>query len=84
MGLRPQIIGQRPDASTGPTDRGFRSDWELRLWWFAVATIGLHLIIDNYLQPEPGIAAGDHVLSGGVAMGILIAVAGVSCLLPAG
>ncbi len=33
---------------------------------FALATslVGLHLVDDNFLQPQPGTSAGDHLVSG--------------------
>jgi hypothetical protein len=40
----------------------------------ALALIALHIADDNYLQPEPGTSAGDHLASGLVPIAILIAV----------
>src|SRR4029078_8925045 len=33
--------------------------------------VGLHLVDDNFLQPQPGTAAGDHLVSGLVALALL-------------
>jgi uncharacterized protein len=48
---------------------------EYGLFLLAIAVIGLHIVDDNYLQPEPGTSAGDHLLSGLVPIAILAAVA---------
>ena len=37
----------------------------------ALGVIGLHVVDDNFLQPEPGTAAADHLVSGLVPLGIL-------------
>jgi pimeloyl-ACP methyl ester carboxylesterase len=41
----------------------------------ALGVVGLHVVDDNYLQPEPGTAPGDHVASGLVPLAVLAAVA---------
>jgi esterase/lipase len=43
----------------------------------AVGVIALHVADDNFLQPEPGTAAGDHLLSGLVPLGCLGVAAAV-------
>jgi hypothetical protein len=41
----------------------------------ALGLVALHVIDDNYLQPEPGTSAGDHLASGLVPVAILALVA---------
>jgi pimeloyl-ACP methyl ester carboxylesterase len=41
----------------------------------ALGAIGLHIADDNFLQPEPGTSAGDHLASGLVPLAVLGAVA---------
>jgi dienelactone hydrolase len=43
--------------------RGGRSR-ETLLAWIGLALIALHVIDDNYLQPQPGMSPGDHVVGG--------------------
>ncbi len=50
---------------------------EYRIFLVAIAVVGIHLVDDNYLQPEPGTSAGDHLPSGLVplaALGIVAAL----------
>jgi uncharacterized protein len=44
---------------------------ETVLYWAGLALIALHVVDDNYLQPEPGTAAGDHLVSGLLPLGLL-------------
>lgn len=37
----------------------------------ATAAVMLHVADDNFLQPEPGVSAGDHLLSGLLPLGLL-------------
>jgi uncharacterized protein len=37
----------------------------------AIAVIALHVVDDNFLQPQPGTSAGDHVVSGLVPLAVL-------------
>ena len=37
--------------------------------------VALHVVDDNFLQPEPGMAAGDHLPSGLIALGLLVIAA---------
>ena len=39
--------------------------------WAALSVVALHLVDENYLQPEPGTSAGDHLASGLVPLAIL-------------
>jgi MYXO-CTERM domain-containing protein len=52
------------------TRRGGRSR-EAVLFLISIALIALHVIDDNYLQPQPGMAPGDHVVSGLVPLALL-------------
>jgi hypothetical protein len=44
---------------------------ERGLFVLAIGVIGLHVIDDNYLQPQPGTSAGDHLVSGLVPLAML-------------
>jgi uncharacterized protein len=61
-----------PAPTPGPprTARGGRSR-ETVLYWVGLALIALHVIDDNYLQPQPGMSAGDHVVSGLVPLAVM-------------
>jgi dienelactone hydrolase len=50
----------------------------------ATGALALHVVDDNYLQPEPGTSAGDHLASGLVPVGILVGVAAIYLRLCAG
>jgi pimeloyl-ACP methyl ester carboxylesterase len=54
-------------------ERGSRraATWELRIFIAAVGAVGLHVVDDNYLQPEPGTSAGEHLASGLVPLAVL-------------
>ena len=41
----------------------------------ALALIGLHVVDDNFIQPEPGVAATDHLISGLVPLALVVATA---------
>ena len=41
------------------------------LFRLAVAAIGLHIADDNFINPEPGTSAGDHLVSGLVPLAVL-------------
>lgn len=41
------------------------------LYWIGLALIALHVIDDNYLQPQPGTSPGDHLVSGLVPLALL-------------
>jgi hypothetical protein len=57
----PRPGGSRPRA-------GHR---EAALFRLAIAVIAVHVIDDNYLQPQPGTSAGDHLVSGLVPLAVL-------------
>ena len=42
-----------------------------RLFQLAVAVVALHVVDDNYLQPQPGTAATDHLASGLIPLALL-------------
>jgi hypothetical protein len=50
----------------------------------ALGIVGLHIVDDNVLQPEPGTSAGDHLASGLIPVAVLAAVAMVYPRLRAG
>jgi uncharacterized protein len=62
----------REAARAGPKDA---IPWERSTFVAALAAVGLHLVDDNYLQPEPGTSAGDHLVSGLAPLGFLALVA---------
>lgn len=49
----------------------------------ALAAVALHILDDNYIQPQPGTSAGDHLASGLIPVGVLLAVAAAYPHLPA-
>jgi uncharacterized protein len=54
--------------------RGGRSR-ETVLFWVGLALIALHVVDDNYLQPQPGMSPGDHLVSGLVPLAVIGAAA---------
>jgi uncharacterized protein len=50
----------------------------------AMAVIAVHVLDDNFLQPEPGTSAGDHLVSGLIPIAVLVAAAAVYGRLRAG
>jgi hypothetical protein len=44
---------------------------ESTLFRIAILVLGLHVVDDNYLQPQPGSSAGDHLVSGLVPLAVL-------------
>jgi uncharacterized protein len=59
-----------PAPAPPHTRRGGRSR-ETVLYWVGLALIALHVVDDNYLQPQPGMAPGDHVVSGLVPLALI-------------
>ena len=45
---------------------------EVGLARLALAVVSLHVVDDNFLQPNPGTSAGDHLVSGLVPLGFLV------------
>ena len=48
---------------------------ESALFRVAIAVIGLHIVDDNFLQPEPGVSASRHLASGLVALALVVGAA---------
>jgi uncharacterized protein len=44
---------------------------ETVLFLVAIAAIAVHVVDDNFVQPEPGMSAGDHLVSGLVPLALL-------------
>jgi hypothetical protein len=44
---------------------------EYRLFALAIAVIAVHVVDDNFVQPQPGTSAGDHLVSGVVPLVVL-------------
>src|SRR6187551_3261252 len=40
---------------------------------FGLGVVALHVVDDNYLQPNPGTSAADHLVSGLVPLALLVA-----------
>src|SRR5215203_6694476 len=62
----------RSEIRTAPplTRRGGRSR-ESVLFLIAIALIALHVLDDNFVQPQPGTSPGDHLVSGLVPLALL-------------
>jgi MYXO-CTERM domain-containing protein len=52
---------------------GVRS--EVALARLAIGVVALHVVDDNFVQPNPGTSAGDHLVSGLVPLAVLVAAA---------
>jgi len=50
----------------------------------AVLVVAVHVVDDNFLQPQPGTSAADHLVSGLVPVGLLLGFAGFSARLRPG
>jgi hypothetical protein len=50
----------------------------------AIGLIALHVLDDNFFQPEPGTSAGDHLVSGLVSLAVLLGLAWLYPLVRAG
>jgi hypothetical protein len=48
---------------------------ESALFAAALGVVGLHIVDDNFLRPEPGTAATGHVLSGLVPLALIVGAA---------
>ena len=57
---------------------------EIALAWIAIGVIALHVVDDNFLQPNPGTSAGDHLASGLVPFVVLAVAAALYPRLRAG
>jgi hypothetical protein len=57
---------------------------ETGLVWLALALIALHLVEDNFLLPQPGTSASDHLASGLLPLAVLAGAAAIYPRLRAG
>ena len=55
------------------------SNSERFIFRLSLALVSLHVVDDNFLQPQPGTSAGDHVVSGLVPLALLVVAAAASC-----
>ena len=80
--MSPASMSDGPTAAevTGARENG-RAQWtraarlETTLVLASLALIALHILDDNYLQPQPGTSAADHLASGLIPVAILAGVA---------
>lgn len=65
-----------PSANSRRAARGVAAALrnEAGLARIALAVVALHVIDDNFLQPNPGTSAADHLVSGLVPLGLLVCV----------
>jgi dienelactone hydrolase len=61
----PATVSTPPHARRGGRSR------EIVLFLIGLALIALHVVDDNYLQPQPGTSPGDHLVSGLVLLALL-------------
>jgi hypothetical protein len=64
------LVRSAPDSAPPLTRRGGRSG-EVALFLIGIALIAIHVLDDNYVQPQPGMSPGDHVVSGLVPLALL-------------
>jgi hypothetical protein len=62
-------------VATAIDHAGARALTEANVARAAIGLVALHVVDDNWLQPEPGVSAGDHLVSGLVPL-TLLALAG--------
>ena len=76
---------QRIDAPPHPRRGGPRDESGSAIAFFvATGILCLHVLDDNFLQPQPGTAAADHLLSGLVPIALLLGIATIYPRLRAG
>jgi hypothetical protein len=61
----------RRRPATAPLRRSSGGRRELTLFPVGIAVIALHVIDDNYISPQPGTSAGDHLVSGLLPLALL-------------
>ena len=61
--LRARLLASAPRAGGIRRERG--------LFVVAIAVIAVHVVDDNFVQPQPGTSAGDHLVSGLVPLALL-------------
>ena len=64
------IAASMPDARSRAIPRA-----ELAVAWTGIGLVAVHVIDDNFLQPEPGTSASGHLVSGLVPLSALLALA---------
>jgi dienelactone hydrolase len=57
---------------------------ETGLFLLGMAAVAVHVVDDNFVQPQPGTSAGDHLASGLIPVAVLAAVAAIHPHLRAG
>ena len=70
-------FAQSSIATRARTDRWARVAGQRAIVTAALAIVALHVIDDNFLQPQPGTSAAEHLISGLVPVA-LVALAGVA------
>jgi uncharacterized protein len=64
-------------AKIGLRERALAVATEQLLFLLAVVALALHVVDDNFLQPEPGTSAADHLVSGLVPLALIAGAAAV-------
>ena len=62
-------------APTARSEAWSRLATERGLFTCAVAVVGLHVVDDNFLQPEPGMSPVDHLPGGLAQLALVVAAA---------
>jgi uncharacterized protein len=65
------VAGDDDAATTEPRTRRGRPGHATVLFRVALGVLAVHVLDDNYLNPQPGTARGDHVVSGLVPLTLL-------------
>jgi hypothetical protein len=73
-----------PGQPVDREQRGALTRRENRLFLLAIGLVAIPIVDDNFVHPEPGTSAGDHLLSGLVPLAVLASVAIVYPRLRAG
>ena len=66
---------EQTDAPVSRRDRALSTLRRHRVFFAATAFVMLHVADDNFLQPNPGVSPGDHLVSGLVPLALLLAAA---------